>query len=188
MKKIFFAQLWGPSGAQRILDGLQPKLQDLEIEMKMIGTMENKVEALVELFKVISPLQDRGGFSEELWELKRKNRRGKYDRQVEALGSLQAYIRNAGRSLCGMNRTVKGEEVTAEKVFLGNVYGLWTCTAAYWLKERPRLEKSLRHDLVRNSEEVISDWYLINDYQCGNFLRMHVEGILEQIQILKTQD
>ena len=156
--------------------------------MKMIGAMENKVEALVGLFKVISPLQDQGGFSEELWELKRKNRRGKYDRQVEALGSLQAYIRNAGRSLYGMNRTVKGEEVTAEKVFLGNVYGLWTCTAAYWLKERPRLEKSLRHDLVRNSEEVISDWYLINDYQCGNFLRMHVEGILEQIQILKTKD
>jgi len=79
MKKNFFAQLWGPCGAEIIIDGLQPKLQDLEVEIKMIGAMENKVEALVGLFKVISPLQDQGGFSEELWELKRKNRRGKYN-------------------------------------------------------------------------------------------------------------
>ncbi len=185
MKKVnFFTNLF--FGSRKTIENIQPKLQKLEEEIKKIDAMENKVEAIVHLFQVISPIQDAGGFSQEIFKLKKRNRRGKLSSQIEALGILQVHFCNAGRSEFGINRTIKGEEVTAEKVFLGNVFGLWTKTAAYWLSKKSELEKTLRPDVSKNSEKPASNWYLINDYQCGGFVESHTKGILEQIAVLKA--
>jgi len=185
MKKVnFFTGLFFSS--KRVIENIQPKIQSLEEEMKKIDGMDNKVEAIVRLFQVISPIQDAGGFSQEIFDLKKHNRNGKLNVQIEALGVLQAHFHNAGRSEYGINRTAKGEEVTTEKVFLGNVFGLWTKTAAYWLSEKSKLEQTFRPDVSKNPEKPASNWYLINDYQCGGFVKSHTDGILEQIALLKA--
>lgn len=155
--------------SKRVTENIKPKLNELEEEMKKIDAMDNKVEAIVRLFQVISPIQDAGGFSQEMFKLNKHNRRGRLNNQVKALEALQTHFHNAGRSEYGINRTMKGEEVTAEKVYLGNIHGLWTKTAAYWL-----------------SKKSDSAWHLINDCQCGDFVESHVEGILKQIAVLKA--
>ena len=172
--------------SKKTIERIQPQLKALEAEMKVIEAMDNKVEAIVKLFQVISPIQDAGGFSQEIFNLKKHNRSGKFNSQIEALGVLQAHFHKAGRSEYGMNRTAKGEEVTTEKVFLGNVFGLWTKTAAYWLGEKSKLEKTFRPDVSKDPENPASNWYLINDYQCGGFVKSHTDGILEQIKVLKA--
>lgn len=185
MKKVsFFSGLFFSS--KKTIEKIQPQLQSLEEEIKAIEAMENKVEAIVRLFQVISPIQDAGGFSQEIFDLKKHNRDGKFNGQIEALGILQKHFRNAGRSEYGMNRTVKGEEVTNEKVFLGNVFGVWTKTAAYWLSEKSKLEKTFRPDVSKYPESPVSEWCLINDYQCDSFVKSHTEGILKQIKVLKA--
>lgn len=183
MKKVnLFSGLFS---SKRVIESIQPKIQNLEKEMREIDAMENKVEAIVKLFQIISPIQDAGGFRWEIFYLKKRNRNGKLNSQIEALEVLQAHFHNAGRSEYGINRTAKGEDVTTEKVFLGNVFGLWTKTAAYWLSEKSRLEKTFRPD-VSGREKPVSNWYLINDYQCGGFVKSHTDGILEQIKVLKA--
>lgn len=172
--------------SKKTIEKIQPQLKELEAEIKAIEAMDNKVEAIVKLFQVISPIQDAGGFSQEIFDLKKHNRSGKLNSQIEALGVLQAHFYNAGRSEYGINRTAKGEEVTNEKVFLGNVFGIWTKTADYWLNEKLKLEKTFRPDVSKDPENPVSEWYLINDYQCGSFVKSHTDGILKQIKVLKV--
>lgn len=185
MKKanIFTRLFFSP---KKTIEKIKPQLQNLETEIEKIEAMDNKVEAITKLFQVISPIQDAGGFSQEIFELQKHNRNKKLDVQIEALRILQTHFHRAGRSEYGINRTTKGEEVTTEKVFLGNVFGLWTKTAAYWLSKKPELEQTFRYDVSKDPERPASNWYLINNYQCGTFVKSHTEGILEQIKILKA--
>jgi hypothetical protein len=160
------------------------QLENLKKEMEEIQEMPNKVEAIIRLFQVISPLQDAGGFSQTAAKLHEKNY-GQIDMAIAALNSLQKHFSNAGRG--AMNRTEPGEEVTAAKVFLGDVFGIWTHPASFWLQNQARFENensglTPKQDCGR---EYIPVWYVINDHQAGGFVRSHVEGILKQIGILK---
>jgi hypothetical protein len=144
--------------------------------------MPNKVEAIVRLFQVISPLQDAGGFSQTIQKLQEKNY-GKLNEAIMALEVLQAHFQNAGRDEYGYNRTKPGEEVTAAKVFLGNVFGLTTQTAAYCLENKKLLEEenSGYRSNLKSEREYISVWYFFHDYQARNFIHSHVPAILHQI-------
>lgn len=166
------------------LKKIENDLNSLQKEMLEISRMDNKVEAILRLFKIISPIQDKGGFAQTIFALQRKNY-GQLDQIISALEVLQIHFRNAGRDECGMNRTKAGEEVTSSKVFLGNIFGLWTLPASYWIENKKKLEKTTRPDVSKNPEAPISEWYLINEYQAGSFVKSHTDGILEQISILK---
>ncbi len=168
-------------GSKKVISDLQPKLKKLEEEIKCIEKMENKVEAIIRLFQVISPLQDAGGFEKEIAALRKKGRR-KRKEQVEALENLQVHVRRAGRG--GINRSKEGEEVTPDNVYLGDVYGLFTKTARFWLSQKENMKKELRPEISENEKSPISNWYLINDYLCDNFVSSHTSGILKQIKVL----
>jgi len=162
------------------------QLTTLKNDMERIKAMPNKVEAIIELFRIISPLQDAGGFSQTVFKLQEKNY-GQIDDTLKALESLQKHINNAGRDEYGMNRTQKGEAITAAKIFLGDVFGIWTHPASYWLQNQARFEKEDSGVAVapHSNQEYISVWYCINDYQAAGFVKSHVTGILEQIGILQ---
>lgn len=168
------------------LKKIENDLSFLEKEMEEINKMENKVEAIVRLFKVISPIQDKGGFSQTITKLQEKNY-GQLDELISAFGVLQTHFKNAGRDEYGINRTKEGEEVTLEKVFLGNVFGIWTKSASYWLSNQKQfeIEDSGVTPKAESGKEYISTWYCINDYQAGNFVKSHTTGILEQISVIK---
>ena len=184
MKKAnFFATLFFNS--KKVIINIQSRIQVLEKEIKSIELMDNKVEAIVRLFQVISPIEDAGGFSQEIFDLSRHDN-GKFSQQIEALLVMQKHFYLAGRSEYGINRTKKGEEVNADKVYLGDIFGIETKTATYWLGKKEELQKTLRPDVSKNPENPISTWYIINDHQCGGFVKSHTDGILAQIAILKA--
>jgi hypothetical protein len=163
-----------------------PQIEALKKDMERIQLMPNKVEAIIELFRVISPLQDKGGFEQTIFKLQAKNY-GQIDQAINALNTLQTHFRNAGRCESGLNRTKPGEQVHASNVYLGDVWGIWTKPAAYWLQNQEKLERQDSGAPPKEGceREFISTWYCINDYQAGSFVRSHVDGILEQIGILK---
>lgn len=173
------------SNPQKDIRAIAPKLNDLEKEIKEIQAMPNQVEAIVRLFQVISPIQDGGGFSQTISQLAEKNY-GQLDIALAAITSLQKHISNAGRAEYGMNRTRAGEEVTAAKVYLGNVFGIWTFTASEFLSKKEELDlQPVNGSWNKKHEREASVWECINDYQAGNFVRSHVNGMLEKIGILK---
>lgn len=165
---------------------IENDLNFLKKEMLEISKMNNKVEAIIRLFKVISPIQDKGGFSQTIFTLQEKNY-GQLDQTISALEVLQKHFKNAGREPYGLNRTKQGEEVTSAKVFLGDVFGIWTKSASFWLENQKRFETEDSGATPKDGcgREYISVWYCINDYQAGSFVKSHAEGILEQISILK---
>lgn len=172
------------SPAVNDLKKIENDLNFLQKEMEEISKMDNKVEAIIRLFKVISPFQDKGGFSQTISKLQEKNY-GQLDQIISALGMLQLHFKNAGRDEYGINRTKTGEEVTSAKVFLGDVFGVWTKSASYWLTNQEECKKMLRPDVSKDPNNPVSTWYLINDYQAGPFVKSHTDGILKQISALK---
>ncbi|TSD03155.1 MAG: hypothetical protein Athens071416_216 [Parcubacteria group bacterium Athens0714_16] len=165
------------------LKKILPTLEELQKQMLSIEAMDNKVEAIVRLFQVISPVQDSGGFSQTLSVLQAKNY-GQLTETIGALEILQKHINNAGRSPYGMNQTKKGQEVTAADVFLGDVFGIWTKPASYWLSKQDELKKEFRVDISKDPKNPVTTWYCLNDYQAGIFVKSHTDGILEKITIL----
>lgn len=172
------------SPAVNDLKKIENTLNLLKGEMCTISLMDNKVEAIVRLFKIISPIQDEGGFSQTIFKLQKKNY-GQLDQIISALNILQVHFKNAGRSEHGINRTKVGEEVTSAKIFLGDVFGIWTKPASYWLEEKDELKNQIRKDVSRDPNNPVTTWYIINDYQAGEFVKSHTDGILEQISFLK---
>jgi hypothetical protein len=186
MKKIkaFFSALF--SSPKNCLKQYEVQLNSLKSEIEKIRTMPNKVEAIVKLFQVVSPIQDAQIFPELIKKLQKKNY-GQIDLLVESTKTLLKHLDNAGRELYGFNRTKKGEAVTSENVYLGDVYGIWTKNAAYWLSHQIELENDPRPDLTKkDAKKEVTTWYCINDYQAGDFVEKSTKHILAQIKEIQS--
>jgi len=174
------------SSPQKDMDAIYKQVVGLIREMKRIQQMSNKIEAIVRLFQVISPIQDEGGFKTTLEQIKSKNYGQISPIGIKALETLQKYFESAGRCEFGINRTRRGQPVTADDIWLGDVFGLWTKTAAYWLSREEYLKKESRPDISRDPSDPATNWYCIHDYQAGSFVKRHTVGILENLQVLES--
>ncbi len=104
---------------------------------------------LVHLLDVVSRWHDRG-LQAEIAPFSAVNY-GQWDEVIRILCQLEEHFRRAGRDPYGMNRTDKGERVTAEKVFLGNVHGLFTHSVPFWVARRnvhPDFPNANAYDMV----------------------------------------
>jgi len=171
---------------QNDLDEIYQQVTGLIKEMETIQKMPNKIEAIIRLFQVISPIQDAGGFSSTLQQIKSKDYGQVSPIVIEALETLQKHFENAGRCQFGINRTKSGQPVTADDVWLGNVFGLWTKTAAYWLSREEDLKKEDRPDISKDPSDPATNWYCIHDYQAGGFVKSHTTGILDNLKVLEN--
>lgn len=174
------------SSPQNDVDAIYKQVMGLTREMETIQQMPNKIEAIVRLFQVISPIQDAGGFNTTLQQIRSKNYGQVSPIVIEALEALQKHFKNAGRCEFGINRTKIGQPVTADDVWLGGVFGLWTKTAAYWLSREEELKKEERLDISKDPSAPATNWYCIHDYQAGGFVKSHTTGILENLKVLEN--
>lgn len=181
IKALFFSLL---GHQKKEMAQLKKALSSLQKDVENLENQPNKVEALIKLFQIISPLYDEGGFSALIAKLERVNY-GQFTKTIELLNILQKHVENAGRNPYGINRTKKGEVVTAANVYLGDVFGIWTKSASYWLEKQEELKKDLRLDISKDQSNPVTTWYCINDYQAGGFLKSHTKGILQTISDLK---
>ena len=166
MKENFFSELFFSS--KRFMSKLQPRLDDLENQISSIGEGDNKIITLINFLNIISKLQDEGGFSKEI-EILSNHENWKTKEHLFALKSLQGCIEKVGRDLYGMNATQKGEIVSSGNVFLEN---------------RDQLEKEFTN-LGEKLQNPVSIWWIINEYQCKNFLKDNINCIKRQIEVLR---
>ncbi|NCD00748.1 hypothetical protein EOL94_01540 [bacterium] len=160
---------------------------NLENELEEIKSMKNQILGIVKLFNLTSSLQDSNLVGETISFLKERKRRERtYFEVVEILENFHSFLSKTGRSEHGFNRTKTGEVVTPEKVWLGDIFGLFTKPASYWLAKEESLRKSYRPDVSKNPELPVTDWYLINNYQCETFVKTNVESALNSIKKLKV--
>jgi len=117
---------------ERKLVELKPEFQKLRQSLQRALGSKDPLTDIVYFFDTVSKWHDRG-LVDVITAFEKVNY-GQYDELLKKLMILQMHFVNAGRDEYGWNRTKRGEMVMENKVFLGNVYGLFTHPASFWKK------------------------------------------------------
>ncbi len=169
--------------SKSVIKDLEPRLIELKTRFKTIQKENDKFSALISLFDLMSKMEDEKSFYNELRFLEKRNNK-KFETKKEALNKLCFHIARCGRDKYGMNRTNYGEPVTAEKVFLGDIFGIFTLSLSQCFKDEKQLKQEKRYDLAKDSNNPPTDWYLLHDHQAGSFVNTHTKESLEAISVL----
>ena len=95
---------------------------------------------------------------------------------LHTVKELELHIYNAGRSPHGWNRTTKGELVTLDDVYLGDINGIWTKPLSHWLK----------YETAHNEQDL--ETYAMIKKQAKGFMHSHIPKMIELIdQIIEYE-
>ncbi len=119
---------------ERKLTALKPELKQLRQALQRALESRDTLTEIVHFFDTVSRWHDRG-IGDLIAAFERANC-GQYGAALEKLRTLQKHFVNAGRNEYGWNRTKRGEVVTADKIFLGNIYGLFTHPVLFWKQKK----------------------------------------------------
>jgi hypothetical protein len=131
------------------------------------------LDRIVALFNLVSPWYDR------LDELRCRLNFSSDTEIGKKIEELFQQFENVGRCQYGWNRTKKGQIVTHDDVFLGNVYGIWTFNVAQimgWKNEDKKITWGYDFGEPVNVYDIISRW------QALPFIRSHSEKIVDLIK------
>lgn len=162
-----------------ILQPILPDLQDLANNLKRVSLLQ-PLNGIIPFFNCVSRWHDRLSEIDIIIEfLTKVNNKGQNTRLIDSLQALRAHFINAGRDKYAMNRTEKGQEVLAEDIFLGGIFGLWTQSLPVWLaqKNAPPANWEFPNLKGYNAFEVIS-WHT------GQFMTSHVGPICKIVSEL----
>ena len=163
------------SSPKNKLKKLVPELMELSNELQKIQQVSDPLCAIVTFFDQISRWHDRSSEIRDLIKDFKEVNWGQYDLLIEALDLLQIQFFNAGRDKYGWNRTNRGETVTEDRVFLGNIYGLFTHPVSFWKQRR---------DEKKGGWGLSGMEHLIVSQQASQFMLSHIGFMLRIIQIL----
>ncbi|MBX4189494.1 hypothetical protein KW785_02775 [Candidatus Parcubacteria bacterium] len=162
-----------------LLRVFREKLQDVERQI----SQGDSLGAIVRFFGIVSNIQDK----DIVWDTYKAYidaEESAPDKIVALLDTLVVHIHNAGREEYGMNRTMSGQMVTADDIWLGGVCGLSTKQISYWARQKdsPRGEWAGTHwetyckDM--NAYDVVSR-------QAREFMEGHIRPMRELIDELE---
>lgn len=159
--------------ARNALDGLTPELDKLDKDLQAAEAVRDPVERLVSFFNAVSAFADTKApaVAETLATVQKGS---KFTEAAEALKNLQTHIGQSGREEFGWNRTKKGETVTGDNVYLGNIYGRFTLTANRW-----------KEAFNRDGATATEDRTIIEG-QAAGFVKSHAEPMHKLIAKLKA--
>lgn len=153
---------------------LMPLLRELKRRLEAfkasLSAGIDPLPVLIDFFNTTSPWQDHGVIGRLVQEARRSGNKALF----QALVNLDAHIDNSGRKQHGWNRTEPGEAVTADRVFLGDIFGIWTKTVACWQKRKVADCDDLKPDGRRTTLEIIR-------WQARHFMESHLAPMIELI-------
>ncbi len=155
-------------------------ITSLEEKLNNIVNIENKVNAIIELLKEISQIEDSDIFEITIRILKAKNY-GQLGHEIGLLLEIQKVLKQAGH-FSHFNQSKKGELVTPEKVYLGGGdSGIWTKQASYWLAKQDLYQTYLKEEDSRDSETI---WDCIHK-QASDFVSSYTCELLSKLDDFK---
>lgn len=124
---------FSPDNTAKQLNKLKDEAKQSLLELEYLYLIKIPPLQLVKFYATVSPWCDR---SVELYQLERKLARIDYGQYNKARPALVALAAQEERDPYGFNRAISGAIPTAEDVFLGDCYGLWTKPVSKWENER----------------------------------------------------
>ena len=134
---------------------LMEALDKLKKDLQKLGPVPSGKDVYnygVKFFNIIASFQDNNAVDVDLFK-----------DSAEEAGILAKHIHNAGRDEYGWVRAQRGETVTLNNLYLGNIHGLPTKTAGFW-KEQPE-----------------KDVQAIIQGQLSSFIKSHREPMIDLI-------
>ena len=162
---------------------LLPELLRLRTDLRRIRDYSpyRPLDAIVEFFNVVSQWHDRQQeIGQSILALQEVNH-GQYEELISQLQLLRNHACSAGRDAYGWNRTKKDEVVTDDKVFLGNIFGLFTLPVSKW-KQGKDEEKG---GWGFSGMEHLSPYDVVSN-QALKFMRSHIQPICDIIDQLEN--
>lgn len=157
--------------------------QLLQLRDQLVTNDARPLYGIVQFFNEVSVWHDRSDEISEIIIALQEVNYGQHSELIQKLETLRKHFQNAGRDCYGLNRTEKGEIVTADKVFLGDIYGLFTHPVSYWMgtKDEPKnlWAGGMWGDTLKgkNSYDVTSE-------QARGFISSHIKPMCETIDWL----
>ncbi|HYD18508.1 MAG TPA: hypothetical protein VEF76_08525 [Patescibacteria group bacterium] len=154
--------------AQKAIDAIAPTLKELDQKLAAVDATPDPIDRLVKFFNAVAPIYDQ---PEQLNAAVAAAQKAgsKFTETAEALRDLQVHVQQSGRDPYGWNRTEKGETVTGDNVYLGNIYGRFTKTANYWQSSFSR-----DHSYADEDRQIIGG-------QAKGFVESHVPKMHKDI-------
>jgi hypothetical protein len=166
---------------REIMPGLIQLRYDLMAIRERYPVFHDDLDALVAFFALTSPWHDRG-LQDVIQTFEAANFRNRYARMVEYLERLAGQFQKSGRSPYGINRTAKGQPMTAERIYLGDIYGLFTQSISFWRDQKGAPKGGWGYpgmdDL--NPYDVVSR-------QAREFMKPHLERICGLITSIEAE-
>ena len=104
------------------------ELRKMQKELNDLGPIPRGKEVYdyaVKFFNIIVSFQDKFALNKDM-----------FPKTIKSADILAKHIRNAGRQQSGWVRAQRGEKVTLHNLYLGDVYGIWTNTAAFFKESK----------------------------------------------------
>ncbi|MBP8994003.1 MAG: hypothetical protein KBG30_09345 [Bacteroidales bacterium] len=170
------------SRPEKDLRKIMPELKDLKDILNVIDKKSDSLEGIVDFFAVISKWYDNMDDLDRILQKFKKVNYGQYDDIIKQINTLQVHFLKAGRDQYGYNRTKRGENVTDDNVYLGNIYGLFTLPVSRWKKAKnsPKGGWGFPGMENLNSYDVVS-------WQAKKFMDSHIESIIKAIDSLEKE-
>lgn len=158
---------------------LRPALANLEEQLREIKRLNVKrpLHAIVCFFATTSPWYDRG-LRDFIAEFSQVND-GQYTLTIQTLRDLDGQFIMTGRSPYGLNRSERGDPVTTDNVYLGNIYGLFTLPISRWMKGENKPKSSWGSVRDKNPFDVVSD-------QAHAYVYNHIDIMIARVRELRT--
>jgi len=162
-----------------------PDLLNLQLKLKSVRSAlvidsSEKLDLLVEFFNLTSPWHDRG-----LYDITNLLR-GVPCPTLRVLEKLDVHFEQAGRNKYGWNRTMRGERVTADKVWLGGICGLFTLTIPDWQEGKDSPKNYWDGTGWENYCRGMNSYDMICKTAIG-FMQSHLDPMIDLIEAISKE-
>lgn len=163
------------------------KIQDwqrLGKEIRQFENVDDGLVAIVPFFDFLSLYHDRVGELTDLIDyLQQFDRRPGVKQLINELKTLKSYVCSTGRDDYGWNRTKPGEVVTEDKVFLGDIFGLFTHPVSFWRTREDEPKDAWKGGLWDGYSEVKGkNSYDVVSAQARRFMSINAPKIRESVE------
>lgn len=159
-------------------------LKEMNLCIEQVESAPTKIHGLCILLNFSSNWLDGGEIKRVMFKISKSS---KSKALHNILAQLNKTVERAGER-GAFNRAQKGEELTLDKMYLGEVFGIWDKQASFWIDNRERFENqdSGVPPKPESGRKFISVWYCINDHQAGGFIDNHLQNLKKQAPRLQA--
>lgn len=141
-------------------------IEKITTEVQKIENTSNKVQALVSYYQLLEFIENADHLGKAYLErLEKRNFLGLNKKKIQII---KRFFKNDTRDMYGVNRSKSGHMITANDVYLGDIYGIWTKTASFWLSNKSKFEEDILESVSK------SVWSVINE-QADEILKKHIQ-------------